>query len=537
MPHPSNNSDRRPDRRFNPNGGRGPDGQRRPEGPRGPDGRRDGPGGQPRRSSGSFPRTREGGAPGEGGPSEAAPMREYFSADRARSTVMNALARQAAEFPNFTLTAFETEDLSDRDAAFAHAVYDAVIRRWITLGYLIEQYTPRPFRENEPQTQAALLAGAAQMIFMDKVPPHAAINASVEWVKNATRSSVGGFVNAVLRKVGSLVATPGESPMQLPERTYRPSWANRADEIPLSDGRALVLRAAVLPPDPIIRLAIATSHPSALVQHWCETFGFERAQQIVTHDLCDPPTTLCTTHAWPPITELCTPHRMSASSVFTGGRDELATLLAERSDVWVQDAASSLAVQRLRAWKSGTDWVGEGVIIDVCAGQGTKTRQLAAAFPKATIIAADPAPERARTLTQVAAKIGPRVKVVPLPEVYRNWQAKAALVLLDVPCTNLGVLARRVEAKYRFDEAQTQRLVETQRQILESGIKLLSPKGVLCYSTCSIDPAENVGQLDWVLAGGDLKLEWQEQTLPGGLPGEDPAGYHDGAFAAMMVRM
>ena len=384
--------------------------------------------------------------------------------------------------------------------------------------------------------EAAVLAGAAQMIFMDKVPPHAAINASVEWVKHATRGSVGGFVNAVLRKVGSLVATQGEDPMQLPERTYRPNWANRADELPLADGRSLVLRAAVLPAEPVARIAIATSHPSALVQHWAEAFGFERAQQIVTHDLCDPPTTLCTAHTWPPLSEHCTPHRLSASSIFTGGRDDLALLLASRPDVWVQDAASSLAVQRLRAWKGGDDWIGEGIIIDVCAGQGTKTRQLAAAFPKATIVAADPAPERARTLTQVAAKIGPRVRVVPLPDVYRHWQAKAALVLLDVPCTNLGVLARRIEAKYRFDEAQTQRLVETQRQILDSGVRLLAPKGVLCYSTCSIDKAENVDQLDWVLAGGDLKLEWQEQTLPAGLPGEDPTCYHDGAFAAMMTK-
>jgi 16S rRNA (cytosine967-C5)-methyltransferase len=204
--------------------------------------------------------------------------------------------------------------------------------------------------------------------------------------------------------------------------------------------------------------------------------------------------------------------------------------------VWVQDAASSLAVEHLRVMRGGADWVGEGLIVDVCAGQGTKTRQLAAAFPKARIVAADPAPERAKALAEVAARIGDRVKVLPLPEVYRTCRGKAALVLLDVPCTNSGVLARRVEARYRFDREQTARLVETQREIMHSGVGLLSAEGVLCYSTCSIDDAENADQADWLASQGALTLVRSEQTLPAGLPGEPGRLYHDGAFAAVFVR-
>jgi 16S rRNA (cytosine967-C5)-methyltransferase len=453
---------------------------------------------------------------------------------------MNALARQAAVYPDLSLDPLDARGLDERDAAFAHAIYDAVIRRWITLGFLIEQYTPRPFRENEPQTQAALLAGAAQVLLLDRVPAHAAINASVEWAKHAARASVGGFVNAVLRKVASLAAAPSTEPSSLPERAFRPEWTNRADEIPLGDGRALVLRAAVLPADPITRLAIATSHPTSLVRHWCEMLGIERTERLALHDQAVPPTTLCTAYAANLPANLpassCEPHELKASSVFTGGRDELAALLASRPDVWVQDAASSLAVEHLRVMRGGADWVGEGLIVDVCAGQGTKTRQLAAAFPKARIVAADPAPERAKALAEVAARIGDRVKVLPLPEVYRTCRGKAALVLLDVPCTNSGVLARRVEARYRFDREQTARLVETQREIMHSGVGLLSTEGVLCYSTCSIDDAENADQADWLASQGALTLVRSEQTLPAGLPGEPGRLYHDGAFAAVFVR-
>jgi 16S rRNA (cytosine967-C5)-methyltransferase len=449
---------------------------------------------------------------------------------------MNALARQAAAFPDLDIEGLSLPRLDERDAAFAHAIHDAALRRWITLGYLIERYTPKPFRENEPQTQAALLAGAAQMVLLDRVPHHAAINASVEWVKQAAKASVAGFVNAVLRKVGSLVATPSDDPGRLPERAFRPTWTNRADEIPLADGRALVLRAAVLPEDPVMRLAVATSHPSALVRHWTAMLGADVAERLALHDVAAPPVTLCTNYAASPLPDSCTPHSLPGSCVFDGSRDALAALLRARTDLWVQDAASSLAVERLRRFRGGDDWVADGLVVDVCAGQGTKTRQLAAAFPHATIVAADPAPERAKALAEVVRGIGPRARVLSLPDLHRSLKGTARLVLLDVPCTNSGVLARRVEARYRFDQSQTDRLVQTQREILRQGAELLAPGGVLCYSTCSIDDAENREQATWIAAHAGLDLVEMERTLPAGLPGDDAKHYHDGAFAAILTR-
>lgn len=485
-------------------------------------------------SRGRRPKPRGGkGRPPFASPERTAPVR---TADAARSAAMNALARQAAAYPDLDIEGLSLPRLDERDAAFAHAIHDAALRRWITLGYLIERYAPRPFRENEPQTQAALLAAAAQMILLDRVPHHAAINASVEWVKQAAKASVAGFVNAVLRKVGSLVATPSDDPGRLPERSFRPTWTNRADEIPLADGRALVLRAAVLPEDPILRLAIATSHPSALLRHWSTMLGPEVAERLALHDVAAAPVTLFTAHAAGPLPDSCTPHSLEGSSVFTGSRDELAALLKQRSDVWVQDAASSLAVERLRRLRGDDDWVGEGLVVDVCAGQGTKTRQLAASFPRSTIVAADPAPDRAKALAEVVRGIGPRASVLPLPDLHRSLKGRSRLVLLDVPCTNSGVLARRVEARYRFDQAQTDRLVQTQREILRQGVELLAPGGVLCYSTCSIDDAENRDQAAWIAEQSGLDLVDMERTLPAGLPGEAPSGYHDGAFSAILIR-
>jgi len=453
--------------------------------------------------------------------------------------VHNALAAQARVFPAFDLTPLDTKSLNERDSAFAHAVYDAALRRWITLAYLIEQYTPRPFRENEPATQAALLSGAAQMVLLDKVPPHAAINESVEWIKLADRASVGGFVNAVLRKVGTLVAVV-DNAGELPRRTYREGYSGRADEIPLADGQSLALRAAVLPEDPLMRLAVATSHPSSLIRHWARTIGPEKATKLALHSVCEAPTVLCTAYDTQLLPDSCSPHDLPGSHIFEGSREELSNLLSTRRNIWVQDAASSGAVARLRAHldRDGTDTIGDGLIIDLCAGQGTKTRQLAAAFPNARIIAADPAPLRSRALATATQHLGNRVKIYALSELQQTmFQGSAAVVLLDVPCTNSGVLARRIEARYRFDEDQTERLVATQREIITAGVRLLAPDGVLCYSTCSIDQAENSGQVEWIISRGGFKPVESEVTMPLGQPGQSPLVYHDGAFSAILRRI
>jgi 16S rRNA C967 or C1407 C5-methylase (RsmB/RsmF family) len=107
-----------------------------------------------------------------------------------------------------------------------------------------------------------------------------------------------------------------------------------------------------------------------------------------------------------------------------------------------------------------------------------------------------------------------------------------ALVLLDVPCSNSGVLARRVEAALRWSEAQTNRLAELQRHLLTQGRGLLAPGGWLVYSTCSIDRAENQEQVAWAAAHLGLDVIAEEATLPAGVPGEGV--YRDGSFWCVM---
>jgi 16S rRNA (cytosine967-C5)-methyltransferase len=321
----------------------------------------------------------------------------------------------------------------------------------------------------------------------------------------------------VLRKVAG---------MRAGERDHLP-WADARDRLPMSHGASIPLSGVLLPEEPLERLSVATSHTQWLLKRWqAEHPG--RMSELALHSLAAAPTLINTTYARSALPGFLAPHRQAGIHVFTGSHAELSELLAARSDLWVQDAASSLAV-------AGVSALQPRVIIDSCAGQGTKTRQLAAAFPEAEVIATDVDDHRYRVLEDLYR--GHRtVRVVPRKDLL-EFAGRADLVLLDVPCGNSGVLARRPEAKYRASNSQLKRLNGIQRQIVADSIPLLreSPRGRTLYSTCSIDREENRELVDWACKWHGFNVGHELLTLPAGLPGEPPEAYHDGSFSALLA--
>jgi 16S rRNA (cytosine967-C5)-methyltransferase len=436
--------------------------------------------------------------------------------DAARNAVMSALTRQLNNYPDLSLGVLDVTRLGERDAAFAHALYDVVIRRWLTLRFLIEQKLARPEEPPPPKPMAALMAGAAQILLLDKVPVHSAVDTSVEWVKRSGTLGASKLVNAVLREVASLIPETGK------ER--RPTSTDARDELPMPDGTALALSSHVLPADPLSRLAVATSTPIELLRSWAKHHSLREARRLALHGLVSPPTILNTMHASAPLPTECTPHNIPGHHVWTGSHESLTTLLRDRRDIWAQDPASSLAVSSVADLKPA-------LIVDACAGMGTKTRQLCATFPNARVIAADVDVVRVKALQKA---VDPeRVTVVPYQSL-SDYAGKADLILLDVPCSNTGVLARRVEARYRFDREHLERLAATQRQIIADSMRLPNKGACLLYSTCSLDPVENQEQVMWTSRWHGLRPAREHDRLPEGLPGEGPEKYSDGSFAALM---
>ncbi len=456
---------------------------------------------------------------------------------------MDRLTVECERYPDFGLDPLIPSDsnhnsgLTERDAALAHAIYDTAVRRAITISRLAGGFLKQPWHGLEPSVQAPLLVGAAQFLFFDRIPTHAAIDEAVEWTKHASGKGSSGLVNAVLRRIAGLVSRDADG---TPIR--RPAWTNSRDQLPLADGRALVLTSPVLPAEELACAGVATGIPKWQVDRWADEFGADDAIHIAWHTIATGPTILHTptTPTTPPTTNgipessALASHTSPAHRVFVGPRVELAGLLGERRDVWVQDPTASAAVGLL---EDGPPAAPPARIVDLCAGRGTKTRQLLVKYPDAEVIACEVNRARLDDLHRLARDFPGRVRVCRPEQIAGELAGACDVVVVDVPCSNSGVLARRVEARHRCSQQQVKRLNEQQQEILTLARGLLAPGGSggrLLYSTCSLEHAENAAMAGWATRALGLTLERELLTLPAGGPGCPPGEYHDGGYAAVL---
>ena len=440
----------------------------------------------------------------------------------ARTRLQKHIARQVRRFPDLAITSVDTRGLEPRDAAFARALDQAIVRRWITLESIACSQLTRPWDTLDDPVKAALLLGAAQIIFMDKVPNHAAINETVNRIRNDTHPGAAGLVNAVLRAISRL--PKGILDVGNPLAT---ECLQRRNLIPLADGRVMELATDVFAEDEVQRISQLTSHSENLVVHWIGAHGFERTRELCLHDLVIPPLTLATHNSASLDGEAVTPHSKPGFHSWRGAPGQLGAFLENNPEVRVQDPASAEPVMMTK----GLD---AGLIVDYCAGRGTKTRQLTEIHPNARILAADIDASRQASLEKTF--LGhPRVQVVKHGD-FAEAIGRTNLLLLDVPCTNTGVLPRRPEAKYRFSTDSLASLARLQRKIVRETEPLLAPSGAVLFSTCSLEPAENHRQVTELARKHGLKVRSAVQRFPKGLPGDDASDIHDGSFHAILTR-
>lgn len=438
----------------------------------------------------------------------------------ARDAAYRVLSAHARTFPDLLPVEPDAHQLDPRDRALCHAIIRESVTRWITLRHIVSHLAGRGFETIEPRMQAVLIGAAAQLLLLDRLPPHAVINESVEWAKLYIRPKAGGMTNAVLRKVAR---SKGEL-IQLDQ----PELIDPSTMIPLSDGRWLTLHDVPMPADDISRLSASYSIPKATIKRWSDLFP-QRVEDLVAHTIVHPPT-LMFSNDWDSIDvdSPVEPHAAPTHRVYLGPRAKLASFLDEHPNVCVQDSASSAVVQSIPDGNYST-------IIDYCAGQGTKTRQLAERFPDATIYAMEIDSRRLDTLMDVFDG-SPNVIVRGTDELDQCSTDGVDMILTDVPCTNSGVLARRMEARYRPMTDQTQRLTAIQREILETVIPKLKPGGTLVYSTCSIEQEENQDQRDWIKQDPIFEYISEHQILPTGQPGDEASVYTDASYACIFKR-
>jgi 16S rRNA (cytosine967-C5)-methyltransferase len=436
----------------------------------------------------------------------------------AREAVVAAVARQARQYESMPPVGAVVEGMDARDVRLAMAIHRTVIERWITLEYLLETRLRGEVADLEPTLQAILLCGGAELVFMNSAA-HAVVDESVKMAKRMLRTGAGGLVNAVLRRMAEMVV----------ERREEGGWKPGRDVLPMGEG-LIRLGGAMLPPVDqwSVHLAVATSHPQELVEAWATRYGREQTVAMLLHSLKEAPTIV---RASAEVVAglgpaMAVEHERAGYAVWRGDAAGLVAYLGGGADRWAQDPTSGSVIEKTRDIEAK-------LIVDYCAGRGTKTRQLAMAHPEAQIVATDPDAGRFAELSAVFEG-HERVKVVAFEEM-GQFAGQADVLLLDVPCSNSGVLARRKEARYRYRTDLLASLSKLQRQIVRDAAGLLKREGdrvvgTVIYSTCSIEPAENEVQAAWAAKMLGMKVERSELTLPGGAE----TTYHDGGFFAVI---
>ena len=399
----------------------------------------------------------------------------------ARMAAFEILTRVAREdaYASHLLTSARYENLSAADHALAQELTLGVLRWQAQLDFFIEHFTKRKLGKLDLEVVLALRLGLYQLQFLDRIPPHAAINESVNLVKLHKKHSAAPMVNAVLRTV------------------QRTGW----------DGLAQLVSAIQ---DPLEKLRVETSHPQWLLQRWLHRFGEEEARQLALANNRAPLTALrfhshlqseAVTREW-----LAGHHFQVRASSFAPKAAVLETgSLAPSAEpvrrgwVYLQDEASQLVAHLAADHQQPMTGYG---LLDLCAAPGSKTTLLASLLPeKSLLVACDLHHHRLQTMRELAA----RTKIMnlnllqldatkPLPFAA---DAQFNSVLLDAPCSGLGTLQRHPEIKWRATEAKINELAALQKRLLANAAHQVQRGGLLTYSVCSTEPEEGEAVIAW----------------------------------------
>jgi len=395
--------------------------------------------------------------------------------------------------------------LPEPDRRLAHELAAGVLRRRTGLDERLEPLAARGWASVPPTLQNILRLGAYQLTALDRVPPHAAVSTSVALAREAGGARAGGFVNALLRRMTR------EGPQN------RPRGMGPLD------------------------LAARHSHPEWLVRRWLDRFGPEDTDRLLRWNNSRPALVVQPARAagdailrrFAAAGIRTAPAPWGAGIAVSGSRPEQLPGFAD-GDFLVQDPAQALVT-----WYAG---IPAGCLTyDACAAPGGKTIGLARMGVR--VLAADVSRARVARLRQNLRRAGGREFVV-VADSRRPPLLDVDAVFLDAPCLGTGTFARHPDARWRVTPDALAALIQRQAELLASAALVVRPGGLLVYSTCSLEPEENEGQVDSFLAEhAEFERETPDDALPAlltsngdlmTLPHRDRM---DGAYAARLRRI
>jgi 16S rRNA (cytosine967-C5)-methyltransferase len=387
-------------------------------------------------------------------------------ARRAAFDVLRAVSERDA-YANLALPPLLRErGITGRDAAFATELAYGTCRTRGLLDAVIAAAAGRPTEDIDPVLLDLLRLGAYQLL-RTRVEQHAAVSTTVEQAGIEFDSARAGFVNGVLRTIA---------------RRDEQSWVQEL--APPADS------------DPVGHIALVHAHPRWIAQAFADALGTDAGQldALLASDDDRPLVHLAARPGVLTAEELAgqvdgTVGRYSPYAVYLSGGDPGRLEPIRDGAALVQDEGSQLVARALTL--ADLDGPDAGRWLDLCAGPGGKTALLAALGDGTRVTAIEPAARRAEMVEQNTR--GLPVEVLRVDGRDPGIEPGFDRVLVDAPCTGLGALRRRPEARWRRQPGDVPTLAKLQRELLASAIRLTRPGGVVLYATCSPHLAETVG--------------------------------------------
>ena len=404
---------------------------------------------------------------------------------------------------NLLETALAHARLSPADRGLCHELVCGVVRWQATLDRLIARKTT-PGREPRPALVNLLRLGLYQIFWLDRIPPHAAVHETVEQAKRSGYVSQSGFINAILR-----------------------AYLREFDEVK-----------KILADMKVSQPALGWSHPEWLVERWRKNFGDEKTRALLEWNNTPPKTFARVNMLKTDATKLIERWREENVEYDFVTRDWTGENLAfelkshpplnslgsfRAGCFYIQDPSTLLAPALLDAQPGET-------ILDLCAAPGGKATFIAQQMNnEGKIVAHDSFADRLKLIRENCTRLG--VTCAEPTATYNFQPATFDRVLVDAPCSNTGVMRRRVDLRWLIQPTEIERLRVTQLVLLKQAATVLKPGGVIVYSTCSLEPEENSELVqEFLAANPNFKLETERQLLPF-------ADNVDGAYVARLKNL
>lgn len=384
----------------------------------------------------------------------------------ARLTAVKLLMRMDSDsaYSNILLdSAFSESGLSERDKAFAAALFYGVIERRLTLDHIIAKNSDLPFEKLDKSAVAVLRTGLYQLLYMSSVPESAAVNESVKLCKRLKLFHAVGFVNGLLRNF-------------------------------IRNGKSLELEGL----SDEEKLSIEFSCPARLAEKWTAEYGAANARKILEASVGAPPIYARVNTLKVSEGELVDLLRKEGIKAEVFPRLSGCVRLEKTGDIensrafkdglfHIQDISSQLCCLTLRPIVNET-------VIDICAAPGGKSFTMAELMGNnGRVISMDLYEQRVGLIADGAKRLGLRIVEPRVNNAvsFSEDLPQADRVLCDVPCSCLGTIRRKPEIKYK--EEDLSELPRLQRAILEISARYVKVGGTLVYSTCTLSRAENEG--------------------------------------------